>query len=683
MPANEAPLSPSINATTATSPATTETTTAAATNTNPSGAAANGVQDGGKAQTSSTSENAVQTMERPRSALLRPGQEEQEQAEREAHQTTHQLHDGYAAAESEQDHASCDHLLHDDHAALLDAADDLLAPGIQLQGSVNDMNDRVESYVMQTLDRIASGLDSDDEDPDGADAVRDSSSHSDNPDNLQFYQQHDNEQTDRDASSIRRQQEKRASKRSVPSGADSDSEWVMSPVGSDARDLSDMDAGFTPSASSSSEQFDQFVRRVQQGESTVDAFNQSQMPRSRRPSAAHLDRESEQARRLQKSMSTSSIGDRLIDKFSEIRDKGGDVRSAVRHLVAHEKERLQHLISKHRDRIRERQLELAHHQAKVKADFDRRRQAWEERVSKPPFLRLIDKICFTGFVASFLVTEFLLLRYPQWIWLWYAVCIIPLVGTRYVLYHREQWHYFLLDYCYFAQCLLLFYLFFYPTSGQLFELVFSSMNGPLAWSVITWHNSFVFHDLDKMTSSAIHLFPAIVTYSIRWYTPLEGQASVCSQDDCSIPSVWSWLSSPLVIYAIWQLSYFLKTEYVDHAKIAANVRLKTSYRWLSSSRGHISYRIMNKFDRRFWPTVYMGIQLLFTVLTILPTILFFQSFVMHTIFLLGLLLAALWNGANYYVTFLFERTRAQHAPPPAPIVPSVVSPPADVAGKEQ
>lgn len=45
------------------------------------------------------------------------------------------------------------------------------------------------------------------------------------------------------------------------------------------------------------------------------------------------------------------------------------------------------------------------------------------------------------------------------------------------------------------------------------------MAGPLACSVPAWRNSLVFHDLEKITSIYIHVFPALLLYSIRWYQP--------------------------------------------------------------------------------------------------------------------------------------------------------------------
>ena len=41
-------------------------------------------------------------------------------------------------------------------------------------------------------------------------------------------------------------------------------------------------------------------------------------------------------------------------------------------------------------------------------------------------------------------------------------------------------------------------------------------NGPLAWAILVWRNSFVFHSVDKVTSTFIHAMPPLVTFCQRW-----------------------------------------------------------------------------------------------------------------------------------------------------------------------
>eukprot|EP01136_Pigoraptor_vietnamica_P038542 Opistho-1_new@71 len=122
-------------------------------------------------------------------------------------------------------------------------------------------------------------------------------------------------------------------------------------------------------------------------------------------------------------------------------------------------------------------------------------------------------------------------------------------------------------------------------------------------------------------------------------------------------SAFDFFWAPLAIYLLWQASYYLKTEHIDGKRLAMDDALKTSFKWLSATPSHPSYKIMSRFDRKNWNFVFMGIQLLYTLLTILPAILFFKSYWAHTLFLTVMWCAALWNGANYYVDYLQARAR--------------------------
>lgn len=116
-----------------------------------------------------------------------------------------------------------------------------------------------------------------------------------------------------------------------------------------------------------------------------------------------------------------------------------------------------------------------------------------------------------------------------------------LFSVRWVLYRIKKWHYYLLDFCYLANLLLLAHLWIWPHSAMLHKVhsqqshanktpyipaslreVLAAMftigpwasskssmmcdvqvtyafgSGPLAWSIIAFRNSLVFHSLDKV-----------------------------------------------------------------------------------------------------------------------------------------------------------------------------------------
>lgn len=172
------------------------------------------------------------------------------------------------------------------------------------------------------------------------------------------------------------------------------------------------------------------------------------------------------------------------------------------------------------------------------------------QLKAPPFVRAVDKLSFCVGVLYLLATEGLLLAAPRLLHRWYVWSIVPLLLLRFRSYHAAKFHYFMLDFCYFAQAMLLFYVALYPRSRILFQLVFCFANGPLAWGIVAWNNSLVFHDLDKMTSVAIHIMPAIGPPALHLPAPSLSCSLALALSLSSLlfhaPSSFSMLALPLL-----------------------------------------------------------------------------------------------------------------------------------------
>lgn len=171
--------------------------------------------------------------------------------------------------------------------------------------------------------------------------------------------------------------------------------------------------------------------------------------------------------------------------------------------------------------------------------------------------------------------------------------------------------------CY-IKYLLLVHRFFYPHSHILFVICFACSNGPVAWAIVTWRNSLVFHDVDRMTSLFVHLLPPLVTFALRWYPVPLSDRYACPQElggatfdappylpspvtmfqeespdlivlpKCNVS--WTYiLIVPMLIYElVWQFSYYLKTEFADRDKLKREPTIATSLRWLTKdSRSYI------------------------------------------------------------------------------------------------
>mmetsp|Transcript_14460 Transcript_14460/g.21304 ORF Transcript_14460/g.21304 Transcript_14460/m.21304 type:complete len:435 (+) Transcript_14460:85-1389(+) len=277
----------------------------------------------------------------------------------------------------------------------------------------------------------------------------------------------------------------------------------------------------------------------------------------------------------------------------------------------------------------------------------------------PKVVRVLDKFIFTGGVMGMLLTEFVMLQYPEWFGYYNILMMLPLLLLRVVLFYRTKQHYFLLDYCYWVNglgmslCLL-------PASNELrerlFEIFFISANGPLFFAMVAWNNSLVFHSVDKVTSVYVHLFPALTCWCERWYS-----SSGTERESLTLSQHLGW---PLVFYLAWQIVYLLQTEWWYKDTLDADADLSTSLRYITSAEKMSIHQQTLKLCRRlrilgpeetFTPPtlkvkiIFVVVQMLMTICTFVPAGWLFQSKISHTFVILAILLYSVYNGARYYI----------------------------------
>lgn len=287
-----------------------------------------------------------------------------------------------------------------------------------------------------------------------------------------------------------------------------------------------------------------------------------------------------------------------------------------------------------------------------------------DRSQDPLIVRLLDKVAFTFGVLNIVVTEAVLLLRPEKFWIWYTVIIPTLIAVRYPYYKRRKWHYFLLDFCYWVHLFSMVQLYVYPESCYGIKLAFLYGNGPLAFAIPSWRNSLVFHDMEKTSSVYIHLFPALLSLSTRWFATPAHVVDSCGS--ISAPD----FGVALLVYIGWQALYFVKTEIVDKPILLADPALQTSLRWLTTDQKNALHKgvlalsrklkIMKR-DEKFDPTklktkaIFMSTQLLFTVATMLAAVALYTHYVAHAVFLLAIFGCAVWNGSNFYIEVFARR----------------------------
>eukprot|EP00282_Hemiselmis_andersenii_P000589 CAMPEP_0114112456 /NCGR_PEP_ID=MMETSP0043_2-20121206/2396_1 /TAXON_ID=464988 /ORGANISM="Hemiselmis andersenii, Strain CCMP644" /LENGTH=547 /DNA_ID=CAMNT_0001204555 /DNA_START=204 /DNA_END=1847 /DNA_ORIENTATION=- len=291
-------------------------------------------------------------------------------------------------------------------------------------------------------------------------------------------------------------------------------------------------------------------------------------------------------------------------------------------------------------------------QKEVENALDRakfRAQKVSTLLAKPENVVARDKMGFTAGIALLIFTEYVFLCHLEWIKAWYTAVVIPLYGIRYVIYHADKTHYFLIDFCYVINLLLLFTLHFYPNSTVLFKATFALASGPVPIAIIAWRNSLVFHSLDKVTSVVIHLLPCGIVFCMRWFPERTTDGQLKPTEYAGLVDLFV---RPFFVYVYWQIAYFLKTQVVDRKRMRDSPELWTSARWLSrhrTSKG-LAHKLINK-DGTGELSINISlvkIQIQYTVLTLIPVVIVYHSYFLHCVYLIIICLWCVHNGAGYY-----------------------------------
>ena len=169
----------------------------------------------------------------------------------------------------------------------------------------------------------------------------------------------------------------------------------------------------------------------------------------------------------------------------------------------------------------------------------------------------------------------------------------------------------------------------------------------------------VFHSLDKLTSFFLHCFPPLTVHLFRW--GLIPNPAIQTDDHLAPLEV---LLLPLGLYVCWQLGFWTITEGVLRTQLANDPDLITSIRYLAGDKKNgfrslcLSLLCRLGFmdpgedlvaDSIKTKITFAVTQLVYTLITILPTPFLFSSYRLSCIYLVLLYGCGTWNGASYYI----------------------------------
>lgn len=163
------------------------------------------------------------------------------------------------------------------------------------------------------------------------------------------------------------------------------------------------------------------------------------------------------------------------------------------------------------------------------------------------------------------------------------------------------------------------FLWVFPHSSFLLIATYCLANGPVAWAIIAWRNSLVFHSLyescdsltndsEKVVSLFIHIMPPVVLHALVHLLPTEyAHEYYPAIEKVTRLDLWRgfWISS--LVHSLWQGWYYFFIMVRRAEKIAAG--RPTSFTWLRRSYAKTWIgKWLNGLPEPLQPLVFMGIQ---------------------------------------------------------------------------
>jgi hypothetical protein len=198
-----------------------------------------------------------------------------------------------------------------------------------------------------------------------------------------------------------------------------------------------------------------------------------------------------------------------------------------------------------------------------------------------------------------------------------------------------------------------------PGEKLAFMVIFAISNGPLAFSVLLFRNSLVFHSMDKLISCFIHISPALLTYCIRWHQPEIKEMgemldfTICDVDDSECYNLLWATFIPTACFAGHQFFNFLFLSFICPPKEG----YLTIYKYLvgdEQSRGKM-FGLVSCAPPSLRQLMFSCINICFAFMTLLPTMLWYKSQHAHLAFLVVVTFVCIYNGASFYIDVFSQR----------------------------
>jgi len=255
--------------------------------------------------------------------------------------------------------------------------------------------------------------------------------------------------------------------------------------------------------------------------------------------------------------------------------------------------------------------------------------------------------------AEFIVSAFWLGKRPDTYYLYYTAQMACILASKILDYRMKEQHYYLFDFCFFANYCVLFWLWVMPSSGLFFNVA-DGVCGLLAISVVLFRNSCVPHDIVRISNAYVHYPAVIVMLSVK----MQCEGEMCVGIERGTDLRWFWrLKDAWVGYLCWAAVYSSVIFIIARNRIDRKER-DTLYKYFALTLGY-----KDKLPKPLRPFSQVVFMLGHMTLFFLGIPWLFFPLPLQIVAAIVAMMAFFHNGGRFYVDHFwkaYERNTAQY-----------------------
>lgn len=279
--------------------------------------------------------------------------------------------------------------------------------------------------------------------------------------------------------------------------------------------------------------------------------------------------------------------------------------------------------------------------SKVKTRYSR----LNKTVHQAEFMKTRDKFVFMITCMNVGLGSFILGKFPCCFYYYYITCALSLIPTRFINYRMRNYHYFMLDFCYYANLTMVSFFLFYPDNELLYNISTAFAFGPLLIAVPLFTNSFVPHSIDKMTSLVIHILPGLAIWDL--------QSNQCSGFNTNLYPLTDFYLYASGSYFLWLFIYYLIIFCLTYERCIRKGNL-TLYQWAMEDQTTLTYSYTGLLGERFRPLMFLSQHAISNLVLFCIAYMLVYNYWLLTLSMFSIICWSVWNGATYYID-LFSR----------------------------